>query len=695
MELNLIMVTTLETLLDAGGRVNITDLTERLRISRRTLSYNLSKLNYTLAKDGYAQIVQMDKQLLLDQNGLDQLRGWLSKQPLTDYVLSAQERRLLLLLSAGLMGEHTSVDWLCKWMNVSRNTVLGDLSELKQNLGEYGLTFSRQGRRGYQITGDELTLRYCLYEHACQAETEFISALVDQVFLEAVRLHGSPASDRVSLFVWLESMIQKSEQCIEGKFNNNSITEISYYIMMIICRAGRGMLSLDSEEIRPTREYQMAQSIAGMLKKWNIELPEEERLYLATVLLGAKLYSYHEVARQDKVDLRAFANELIDTFETKACVHFSNREQLIDQFIVHLRPLYYRLRYRVKVRNRIYGAIRREYQGIYDLTRLTVSTFEDRYGLNIPDEELAYISVYLLTWLKRQNLSWGNGDRTVLILCGAGVGTSLLLRQQISEILGIGYQYEIHDVRELPDLKLAMYDLVVTTVDLPTDCDHLIKTDPILSAAQKEQLMKWSFSKPGKNSVQRKVEQVLTAVEAHGGVPDRMGLMIDLYRAFERDNDAEQGPGLWDVLTPDMVRVSMRRFQAVDGLRFACERLEEKGLVEPGYAQSVQEIIEQMGLYAEISPGVLLAHARPSAGVNGVGLALTVFRQPVNFETWGKSITAIFALCTPDNQSHLRLMRDLMKLLDSERIRSILVDCPYQNAERLYRFLRKAFEGKP
>ena len=152
----------------------------------------------------------------------------------------------------------------------------------------------------------------------------------------------------------------------------------------------------------------------------------------------------------------------------------------------------------MKVRNRIYGAIRREYQGIYDLTRLTVSTFEDRYGLNIPDEELAYISVYLLTWLKRQNLSWGEWDRTVLILCGAGVGTSLLLRQQISEILGIGYQYEIHDVRELPDLKLAMYDLVVTTVDLPTDCDHLIKTDPILSAAQKEQLMKWSFSKPGK-----------------------------------------------------------------------------------------------------------------------------------------------------------------------------------------------------
>ena len=84
----------------------------------------------------------------------------------------------------------------------------------------------------------------------------------------------------------------------------------------------------------------MAQSIAGMLKKWNIELPEEERLYLATVLLGASCTATMKWRGRTKWICAPFANELIDTFETKACVHFSNREQLIDQFIVHLRPLY-------------------------------------------------------------------------------------------------------------------------------------------------------------------------------------------------------------------------------------------------------------------------------------------------------------------------------------------------------------------
>ena len=153
MELNLIMVTTLETLLDAGGRVNITDLTERLRISRRTLSYNLSKLNYTLAKDGYAQIVQMDKQLLLDQNGLDQLRGWLSKQPLTDYVLSRPGAQAVAVAERGVDGRAHLGGLALQMDECQPEYRVGRSLGTETELGEYGLTFSRQGRRGVSNHG--------------------------------------------------------------------------------------------------------------------------------------------------------------------------------------------------------------------------------------------------------------------------------------------------------------------------------------------------------------------------------------------------------------------------------------------------------------------------------------------------------------------------------------------------------------
>ena len=186
----------------------------------------------------------------------------------------------------------------------------------------------------------------------------------------------------------------------------------------------------------------------------------------------------------------------------------------------------------------------------------------------------------------------------------------------------------------------------------------------------------------------------MTAMEAHGTIHDRTGMMIELRRLFEKERDTAQNVGLWETLVPDMVRICERELDERQGVQYACARLISKGVVDRNYADSVLEIIDQLGLYAEISPGVLLAHAKPDAGVHRVGLSLSIFREQIEFRKWGKQITAIFTLCTPDNQSHLRLLRELMQLLESESVRSTLVKCPYKNAEKLYRFLRQEWETK-
>lgn len=692
MELNLMVVTVLESLLSSEGHMPVSELIQRLGISKRILDYNVKKLNYVLEQGGFPQIVSAENHLTLDVSRGEEIRSWFSVQPLGEYVLSVQERKLLITLSAGLMDEKISIEELCRLMSVSRNTVLDDIAQLKKKLIEQGLTLEGRGRQGYQITGDELTLRYSLYESMIGLETEFTRAIFEQMLISALRLRGTRFENRNELFAWLETVIQQAEDCIDGRYNHNSIAEIRDYILLIICRAGRGNLYLDTGELRKTPEYQMSVQIREMLSSRGIELPEQELDYLTTVLLGAKLYSYSEVARRDNADLRRITEDLIEIFESKACIRFSNRRQFADQFIVHLRPMYYRLKYRVKVRNLVYGEMRQEYRGIFDLTRTAVAEFEERLGLTIPDEELAYLSAYLLTWLKRQHLSKRSREQRILIVCGAGVGTSLLLRQQISEILGIGYQYETRDVREVAELELNDYDLVVSTVDLPISCRSYLRANPVLTARQKERLLDWSCAHPDQDDIQRRVDQVMKTVERYGAIQDRTGLMIELRQCFEREQVERGGNGLWEVLTPGMVRICTRTVDEGQGVRLACARLTEHGLVDKAYADCVLEIIDQLGLYAEISPGVLLVHAKPDAGVHGVGLSLTVFREQIEFKKWGKQIAAIFTLCTPDNQSHLRLLQELMQLLDSEAVRSILVQCPYKSPERLYRFLRQNWD---
>lgn len=694
MELNILIVTILERLLNSEGSVSVLELERKLGVTRRVLDYNVRKLNNVLEQGGFPQVTATEKTLQLDISRGGEMREYISAQPLGEYVLSAHERELLIALSAGLLERQTTTDGLCRLMSVSRNTVLGDMAELRRDLENTGLVLDSSGRQGYRLRGDELVLRCYLYEQMLQIPTRFTRAIFEQTLLEAVRLKGLRFEDRDGLYAWLEGVIQETERQLDGRYNHNSIQEIRDYILLIVCRAGKGNLYLDRKEIGATPEYQMAQQVAAMLSQRGIDLPEEEHDYLATVLLGAKRYSYSELAGRGQIDLYQLANDFIDTFEAKACVHLNDRDELVRQFIVHLRPLYYRLKYQVKVRNLLCGEIKREYSGIYDLTRKAADELESRLGMAIPEEELAHISVYLLTWLKRRRLSEKTGDRKILIVCGAGVGTSLLLRQQISEILGMGYRYETRDARELARLKLEDYDLIVSTMELPMADQRYLKTDPVLTDRQKELLLEWGGAHPERDETQQRVDRVLEAVERHGTVRDRIALTLELRRLLTAENGVPGGVGLWEALTPDMVRICGRKLDQRQAIRYACARLESKGLVDGSYADSVSAIIEQMGLYAEVSPGVLLAHAKPGAGVHGVGLSLTVFSEQIEFARWSKRITAVFTLCTPDNQSHLRLLRELMQLLDSESVRTALMQCPYDSAGRLYRFLRQTWENR-
>lgn len=694
MELNILIVTILESLFNSEGTVFAAELEERFGVSRRVLDYNVRKLNNILERGGFPQVIITENALMLDTEQGAEMRACLAAQPPGEYILSAQERGLLIALSAGLLSQQTTTDELCRLMNVSRNTVLSDVTALRRTLAETGLTLESSGRLGYQLRGDELALRYYLYEQMIQIRTEFTRMIFEQILLHAVRLRGLHFESRDELYGWLEAVIQQTERCVDGSYNHNSILEIRDYILLIVCRAGKGNLYLNRQELSATLEYRMALQVAGMLKSRGVDLPEEEHDYLATVLLGAKRYSYSELAEKGQIDLYQLTNDLIDTFETRACIHLNDREEFARQFMIHLRPLYYRLKYQVKVRNLLCGEIKREYSGIYDLTEKAAGDFERRLGMKIPEEELAYISIYLLTWLKRQRLSEKTGDRRILIICGAGVGTSLLLRQQLSEILGIGYRYETSDIRAVKQAELSQFDLIVTTLDLPFSDQQCLKVDPVLTTRQKELLLKWSSTRSERDELQQRVDQILAAVERHGSVRDRTALTLELRRICAREQDAQGGIGLWDALTPNMVRVCGRKLEQRQAIRYACARLESRGLVDEGYAESVSGIIDQMGLYAEISPGVLLAHAKPGTGVHGVGLSLTVFSEKIEFERWGKLISAVFTLCTPDNQSHLRLLRELMQLLDNEAVRSTLMQCPYENAGRLYRFLRQAWENR-
>ena len=61
----------------------------------------------------------------------------------------------------------------------------------------------------------------------------------------------------------------------------------------------------------------------------------------------------------------------------------------------------------------------------------------------------------------------------------------------------------------------------------------------------------------------------------------------------------------------------------------------------------------------------MLAHGIGEGYVKALGVSLSVFKKPVFFPKWDKEISAIFVLSAPDNESHLPILEDIMKLVQS------------------------------
>ena len=66
-------------------------------------------------------------------------------------------------------------------------------------------------------------------------------------------------------------------------------------------------------------------------------------------------------------------------------------------------------------------------------------------------------------------------------------------------------------------------------------------------------------------------------------------------------------------------------------MRLTGELLERCGLTEARYTAAMAEVLEELGPYIVIAPGVVLPHARPERGVRQVGLVLLTFAEPVPF----------------------------------------------------------------
>lgn len=101
--------------------------------------------------------------------------------------------------------------------------------------------------------------------------------------------------------------------------------------------------------------------------------------------------------------------------------------------------------------------------------------------------------------------------------------------------------------------------------------------------------------------------------------------------------------------------------------------LVDEGKVQPGYVARMKEVIDEVGPYMVIAPGVALLHARPEHGVNMPCIALITLDEPVPFgHAENDPVDIVFAFGATDKDSHVPALKKLAKQISrSEVIESV------------------------
>lgn len=653
--------------------VSIDDICADLKCARRTLYYNIHKLN-TILKDHGFQTIELGSGILRVPDGLEAgaRTAILSSDP--EYVFSSEERKWIISVKVGISSRPVTVENLMQLLNVSRNTSLAEVTELRGILKQKEVFLKSHSTGGYDLDGDEIMVRNTVIECLNQPENLKMQQIMEEMITEAVNEKTGLNRESNELFGALRGIIQSAENCTSGQFSSNAVTEIAYYLCIVYLRQGKNGAVTTDGEISRLPEYRAAELVTGRMEALGMKIAEAELCYIATVMMGARLQQFNETYGNREPILSEFAEDLLRTFEQKALVEFPDKTRLKEQLMVHLRPMYYRLKYSIHVDHQFSGIMIQQYRDLYNLTDLAVKTVEDKYGFRVPAEEIAYLAIFFGSFVKYHGSREKSQSGAILIVCAAGVSSAMLIRQQLIFLLGSGYTYEICDKRHVSEELLDEYFLMVSAVELPFDSPKLVYVNAVLSLSQKEKLLQYSIKNEADPAGSPDIQDLLQIVGRYARVTDQTGLANEFRRYLNGSYREDRSLRLKDVFKRKYVRFSDMFSEWKTAVRESCRPLAEDGVVKDGYADDIIRLMDELGLYSEYIPGILLAHAKPGKYVQSVGIALTIFEQPIEFRKWDGRIKAVFVLATVDNHAHFNALQTLMKVLAEEEIRGMISD---------------------
>lgn len=433
---------------DIGRICGVSSRTVRTDLKYMILEMDKSVAEISVSKrNGYRlEIHDADAaQKIYDMNIDVQIEG----RERTNYITCA-------LLEATFLGEPLKQQKLSDELFVSLTTFKAGLRDAKKQLEKYDLTVVNFKNYGMTLDGAERDIRHCISDFIFQnpkQRNHILSVLPIKIDAGKIR-----------------SIVIRVMSSYDIMLTDDSLERFIGYIVITLVRAGQehniSYKLRESKAIEDHREFAMANAILEEIYSvFGVDVLSNETYYLAQQLIAANKYT--PTNSQINQQIQILVDKMIERVTQIVGINFSEDETLRQGIKTHLEALIPRLRFKNRIHNEVLSVVKNEYPLAFQIGVIAAKVIEESEGMAVNEDEISYLAVHFGAALTRMNINADRSKQSAFIVCGAGIGTAILLKSRVED-----YFKELLTVRQvMPGYKLRSADL--------SNVDVVISTIPI------------------------------------------------------------------------------------------------------------------------------------------------------------------------------------------------------------------------
>jgi transcriptional antiterminator/mannitol/fructose-specific phosphotransferase system IIA component (Ntr-type) len=678
----------IQFLLGEDSYVDYQTLSERFKVSERTIRYDLDKIQDYLDYSGLEGLkrdrergVCLDKNEELDKN----LKTFYNTGYTPQYYYSREERRNLIFFKLLESEEPLNIWYFQDYFGLSKNTILKELNYIEEKVQSFNLKLIRKPRIGIYIEGREMDRRRAIlditYGNVDLEEIfSYMNFKVARSKISNVKFNTLFSDFDID---FLNGLIRMAENKLKRNFTDegygNLITHIALMIKRIQLQKEICLPEVSLEGICSTKEYKVAhEMILKIESTFQIEVPKDEIYYIAMHLLGTKVTDSENV---EEDELMAIAKIMLEDIETLYGVRVEkDRMEMIENLIRHIRPSLYRIQYGLKLKNPMFESIYKNYKELFHHTRWVCRHLEEYIGKNINDHEIAYLTLHFGAALERAKKLPQKSKKKIVLFCATGLGTAQMLATQISNKFDCEVVKTLSS-RQKYELKNLDYDEIISTVEISgMEKSEYIKVNAMLLQKDLKYLEKYLKPKYNRkeSAVEKKVKKLIEATLKYADISDKAQLAYDFLYILKQSDEKlkieEKIYMLKDLLCRETIKLGVAVADWKEAINEGADVLLEKNSIEKTYVEAIFNNFETLGAYMVVAPGIVLSHARPEDGVNDLSMSLITLKEPVEFGSeLNDPVKLIVTLAAKDSTSHLKALSQLMNLfMEGEDLATIM-----------------------